>query len=440
MTTNHLFLCTCLATALAGCSIVVDGAIQDRDGGPMTTGPCATFPDGTRCTVEGIAEDLVCNDGLCQLSQCGDGVTYIGHEDCDDDNEISGDGCEADCTFSCEAGSAACDNGDPCDGEESCSTQHMCVSTDDAPDGTPCDAGQCMDGVCVPAGCGDGVVGADEECDTGVSPDGSCQPDCTWTCETDEDCALMDPSVCDGVDTCDVDSHLCIGGGVAVACADDGEACTLEMCDDLLGCVVDKDTNDQDGDGHYTVDCGGDDCDDTEPEVYTGHSDICGDGLDNDCNGVTDDGIPTWYVDCDGDSYAASATGAITSCVLPSDPPRDCGAGIGAWTSRDPRGEDDCSDSSSSARPDQTGWLTSPYSGPRGSSYDYDCDDVIEYQYNVIPPGAIPFCSGGREGCFGSSYVTSAPTCNGPNTLSRCALRLDGTCGWISVSVTVGCH
>jgi hypothetical protein len=45
------------------------------------------------------------------------------------------------------------------------------------------------------------------------------------------------------------------------------------------------DTMDRDGDG-YTIADG--DCDDTNPMVHPGMPEICGDGLDNDCDGVAD--------------------------------------------------------------------------------------------------------------------------------------------------------
>ena len=47
--------------------------------------------------------------------------------------------------------------------------------------------------------------------------------------------------------------------------------------------------SDADGDGHARVACGGDDCDDNDPTIYTGAPELC-DGKDNDCNNVIDDG------------------------------------------------------------------------------------------------------------------------------------------------------
>nr|HOO45290.1 MopE-related protein [Deltaproteobacteria bacterium] len=48
---------------------------------------------------------------------------------------------------------------------------------------------------------------------------------------------------------------------------------------------------DADGDG-YTYAQG--DCDDSDPDIHPGAIDVCGDGIDNDCDGVIDDGCDTW--------------------------------------------------------------------------------------------------------------------------------------------------
>ena len=62
---------------------------------------------------------------------------------------------------------------------------------------------------------------------------------------------------------------------------------------------------DMDGDGVP----GTEDCDDTNPNIFPGNTEIC-DGLDNDCNGLTDDGFPltVYYLDADGDGFGADGT------------------------------------------------------------------------------------------------------------------------------------
>lgn len=76
------------------------------------------------------------------------------------------------------------------------------------------------------------------------------------------------------------------------------------------------DSFDDDGDG-YTEDAG--DCDDTDPEVHPLATEVC-DGIDNDCSGEADgedavDGV-TYYQDVDGDGYGNWAA-PLTSCETP---------------------------------------------------------------------------------------------------------------------------
>ncbi len=55
---------------------------------------------------------------------------------------------------------------------------------------------------------------------------------------------------------------------------------------------------DADGDGYY-----GDDCDDSDPSVNPGATEIC-DGIDNDCDGQIDEEVTTtYYGDGDGDGF-----------------------------------------------------------------------------------------------------------------------------------------
>jgi len=71
---------------------------------------------------------------------------------------------------------------------------------------------------------------------------------------------------------------------------------------------------DQDGDGYYEYE----DCDDTNAAVYPGAPEIC-DALDNDCNGLADDGIPknTYYFDNDGDGFGDISMSVDTCITIP---------------------------------------------------------------------------------------------------------------------------
>jgi len=77
-----------------------------------------------------------------------------------------------------------------------------------------------------------------------------------------------------------------------------------------LADVVD---DDGDGDGNAT------DCNDSNNTIYTGATETC-DGVDQNCNGIIDDGAPgstVFYADSDGDTYG-NPSSSTTSCVAPS--------------------------------------------------------------------------------------------------------------------------
>lgn len=72
--------------------------------------------------------------------------------------------------------------------------------------------------------------------------------------------------------------------------------------------------NDEDGDGFYSFE----DCDDHNPALSPGAAEIC-DGIDNNCDGLIDNGIiiTTYYVDADGDGFGDAAL-HIDTCLTAS--------------------------------------------------------------------------------------------------------------------------
>ncbi len=64
---------------------------------------------------------------------------------------------------------------------------------------------------------------------------------------------------------------------------------------------------DADGDGHTDDACGGDDCDDTDPSVHPGATEVPYDGIDQDCDGSD-------LTDVDGDGYNSTAVAGGTDC------------------------------------------------------------------------------------------------------------------------------
>ncbi|KAH7113930.1 hypothetical protein B0J13DRAFT_533708 [Dactylonectria estremocensis] len=100
---------------------------------------------------------------------CGDGILAPANgEECDDGNNIDGDGCSANCTK--ESTGAYCGDGIVRPGEECDDGNNV--------DGDGCSATCTIEAQ--PGHCGDGIIQADEECDEGAD-NGS--PTCSLTCK-----------------------------------------------------------------------------------------------------------------------------------------------------------------------------------------------------------------------------------------------------------------
>ena len=228
-------------------------------------------PDGTPC-----GAGLVCRSGVCAAAGCGDGlIDPTGGEECDDANDVAGDGCEADCSFSCH-GDDDCNDLRTCNGEETCdAVLHRCAPGVHAEDGTPCltaagAAGGCRAGICAPASCGDLVVDAGEDCDDGnLEPDDGCETDCRWTCTNDAACA--NGRFCNGAETCALGTHTCVDGTPLIdgtECNRDDDPTTRDVC---LAARCSPSTC-----GDAFLDPGNDEqCDDGNA--------LSGDGCDSDC-------------------------------------------------------------------------------------------------------------------------------------------------------------
>ena len=86
----------------------------------------------------------------------------------------------------------------------------------------------------------------------------------------------------------------------------------------------------------------GGDCDDDNAVIYPTAVEYC-DELDNDCDGDVDEGaLGTWYVDADGDGYAADDAEYVEGCYAPEGYTADLGDCDDSTDTRSPGLAEDC--------------------------------------------------------------------------------------------------
>ena len=306
------------------------------------------------------------DDGDARADCSDDDCAAVCVEACDDGADNDGDGladcadpdCEGQCPEIC--GNALDDDGDgvadcmdpDCDGQcpEACAD-----GRDNDGDG----AVDCDDDDCVGAACA-------EVCDDGTDNDGDgladcADPDCAGTCP--EDCANGRDDDGDGL----------------VDCRDDD--CRL--------------TCDGDGDGFDAETLGGTDCDDTDAEVFPGATEVCNDGVDDDCDGAADDddpsvvGAPGTWVDEDDDGWGGGEPEG-RACVPPP-----------GFSDRD----GDCADDRADVNPDAAEVC---------GGGDEDCDGLVDdLDPDVDPSGfRIWYADGDGDG-FGDPTL-SREACSAP--------------------------
>jgi len=229
----------------------------------------------------------------------------------------------------------------------------------------------------------------------GARPDG---PACT----TDEECA---PS---GATFCSV--ARCAGGRCETTprdCADDSE-CTIDSCSDAMSRCVRR-PRDLDRDGYGDATCGGDDCDDSDPDINPEAVELCADRRDNDCNGRTDcsDAVCRAAPECLGCDPEVCTNGVDDDCDMIADcADSDCATDpaccVPAMEQCTNGRDDDCDMLVDCVDPSCAGARECcvPAAETCSNRVDDDCDDLLDC--------ADPDCAGDRACCAASSE-----TCNG---------------------------
>jgi cysteine-rich repeat protein len=188
------FLLSSFTLLLFACG---SGNDAKTDGGsdvdvPDGSTECTGQDDGKPCGV-----DRICLSEVCQDSVCGDGyVDALIGEECEDGNLTDGDGCDNDCSLSCQI-DEDCSDGTMCSGIETCIS---------VANGKRCQAGTPLD--CTPADpnpCTDYVCHPDDGCDEAHYVQAAfCYRDADGDGYPDPDDTIPTTGLCD----CDVAGYI----------------------------------------------------------------------------------------------------------------------------------------------------------------------------------------------------------------------------------------
>ena len=329
-----------VAVMLGGCSALIDAdpnrlpPLSGVDGGRTDGGgtdggsrdgalpDSALPPDGGDVCRGGCGDEIACTIDSCEATGCSNvpnDDACAGEERC---SVLMG------CVPPLCVNDGSCDNGVHCDGAErcdvggagadpatgcvagtppSCADDHSCTadSCDEAADVCAFvpDDGACDDGVgCTTDACDPAAAGARTGTGCVAVLDNA---RCAGACATSGGAPALRPGVCTA-SGCTL--------GTATTCVDD--PCTREAC--AAGACISA-PRDEDGDGFFVQSvgataCGGNDCDDTDGDVFPGAVEVCN-GVDDDCNGMIDEGCPVGPPeDCaSAIALAAGAPGVLSA-------------------------------------------------------------------------------------------------------------------------------
>ena len=376
------------------------GDCTDRDGDGSGVGPdCVGVPDcddGDPQRRPGQSE--TCGDGIdndCDYT-VDDGCPGVDCVDGDGDGFGAGSGCFiADCNDSDDkvfpwANETCGDNDDDnCNGiaDDGCLGRHC---TDEDADGFGVGLGCPGPTDCAPQDARR-HPDAEEICENGIDDDcdGVADEQCTTAVDRDGDGAVTGgdrpPYDCD-------DTNAQIAPNKAERCGDGVDNdCDMTIDDGCPG----VDCVDKDGDGWGVgSQCEVADCDDNEAARHPWAGEVCGDNIDNDCDGTVDDGCPgVDCVDSDGDGWGTGSACSRQDCD-------DSNRALHPWAREicNDNLDNDCDraiDEQCVLCQDTDG--DGHGIGPRCNSWD--CDDADPTTF----PGASERCDGRDNNCDGQA-------------------------------------
>lgn len=346
--------CTSLCKlAICGDGITFVGQEECDDGNLIDEDSCTTtcksaicgdgilYPELEECDDGNLVNDDECSN-QCKFATCGDGILHptLG-EECDDGNINPADACSSECKNAVcgdgiiqEVNNEECDAGAGNNGpNQACLANciaNVCGDGDQGP-GEGCDDGNqnsnddCTN-ECKLASCGDGINQQDEQCDDGNDKnDDLCTNACAAAACGDGFTQPVIGEQCD-LGANNSDSGACRSNCKQAVCGDGFIHQGVEQCDDganngpgkacLSDCTVDVCGN---GIVGFGEECdGGVDCSPFCKKIRKCDGKLykCGDGLDNDSDGLIDLDDPECVSPCDNSelSFQTELPGQNEDC------------------------------------------------------------------------------------------------------------------------------